>query len=63
MYESVYYTDGTNVYKYNPKTRDTTQVTDLSEIIEINPVNTTISVTSKDYVSICFLTKCYINLC
>ena len=63
VYDSVYYTDGTNIYKYNPKTQNITQVIDLSEIIEINPVNTTISVTSKDYVSICFLDKCYVNLC
>lgn len=63
VYDSVYYTDGANVYKYNPRTQDTEEVIDLAEIIEINPVNTTISVTSKDYVSICFLTKCYLNLC
>ena len=63
VYDSVYYTDGANVYKYNPRTQNTSEVTDLAEIIEINPVNTTISITSKDYVSICFLTKCYINLC
>ena len=63
VYDSVYYTDGANIYKYNPKTQNTLEVTDLAEIIEINPVNTTISITSKDYVSICFLTKCYVNLC
>ena len=63
VYDSVYYTDGYNVYKYNSKTQETTEVKDLSEIIEINPINTTISITSKDYISICFLTKCYVNLC
>lgn len=63
VYDSVYYIDGSEVYKYNPRTQEISQVTDLTEIIEINPVNTTISITTNDYVSICFLTKCYINLC
>ena len=63
IYDIVYYSDGSNIYKYNPKTQETNQISDLSEIIEINPSNTTISITNKDYVSICFLQKCYINLC
>lgn len=63
VYDYVYYSDKSSVYKYNPRTQEIITVTDLSEIIEINPINTTISITSKDYVSICFLTKCYLNLC
>lgn len=63
VYNSVYYADGNKVYKYNPTTQETVRVVDIQEIIEINPINTTISTISKDYVSICFLSKCYINLC
>lgn len=60
LYNIVYYSDGNHVYKYvNGKTDEAT----LSEILEINPVDTTLSKTSSDYVSICFLQKCYINLC
>lgn len=63
IYDLVYYIDNNIIYKYNTKTEELEEVTDLSEILEINPINTTISITNKDYVSICFLTKCYINLC
>lgn len=63
VYERVYYMDNSQVYKYIPKTGEILPVLDLSELLETNTVNTTISRTSKDYVSICFLTKCYINLC
>lgn len=60
LYDIVYFSDGNNVYKYinNNVTRTT-----INEVLEINPTNTTISKTDKDYVSICFLRKCYINLC
>lgn len=60
LYDIVYYSDGNSVYKYID---GSTQETTIEEILEINPVNTTISKTQKDYVSICFLRKCYINLC
>lgn len=60
LYNIVYFSDGSNVYKY--VNNSITQVT-VKEILEINPINTTISKTNKDYVSICFLRKCYINLC
>ena len=60
LYDIVYYSDGNSVYKY---IGGSTQETTIEEILEINPVNTTISKTQKDYVSICFLRKCYINLC
>lgn len=60
LYSIVYYSDGTYIYKYiNSQTTQTT----VEELIEINPINTTISRIEKDYVSICFLRKCYINLC
>lgn len=60
LYNIVYFSDGTDIYKYiNGKT---SQVT-IDDILEINTVNTTISRISRDFVSICFLRKCYINLC
>lgn len=59
-YNIVYFSDGIDIYKYI--NGNILQVT-IDEILEINPVNTTISKTQKDYVSICFLRKCYINLC
>lgn len=60
LYDIVYFSDGEYVYKYiNNNIVQTT----ISEVLEINPINTTISKTDKDYVSICFLRKCYINLC
>lgn len=60
LYNLVYFASNNKVYKYI--NGNTSQV-DLSEILEVNPVNTTISRTSEDFVSICFLRKCYINLC
>lgn len=63
IYDLIYFTQNNSVYKYNPKTQEIDEVLDLSEILEINPTNTTISITKQDYISICFLTKCYINLC
>lgn len=60
LYNIVYFTDNENTYKYiNGKIEEST----IEEIIEINPINTTISITNKDYVSICFLQHCYIDLC
>lgn len=60
LYNIVYYSDGASIYKYvNGQSSETT----IDEIIEVNPADTTISRTGEDYVSICFLRKCYINLC
>ena len=60
LYNIVYYSDGASIYKYvNGQSSETT----IDEIIEVNPVDTTVSRTGEDYVSICFLSKCYINLC
>ena len=60
LYNIVYYSDGTSIYKYvDGQSSETT----IDEIIEVNPTDTTISKTGEDYVSICFLRKCYINLC
>ncbi len=60
LYNIVYFVEDGHIYKYiDGKISEAT----ISEVIEINPINTTISKTSKDFVSICFLRKCYINLC
>ena len=60
LYSIIYFADESTIYKY---VDGTVYAIPLDEILEINPINTTISKTSKDYVSICFLRKCYINLC
>ena len=60
LYDLVYFSDGIDIYKYLDG--NVSQVT-INELLEVNPINTTISKTNRDYVSICFLRKCYINLC
>ena len=60
LYDLVYFSDGIDIYKYIDG--NVSQVT-INEVLEVNPINTTISKTNRDYVSICFLRKCYINLC
>lgn len=60
LYSIVYYADEETIYKYLD---GESYAIPLEELLEVNPVNTTISITSQDYISICFLTKCYINLC
>lgn len=60
LYNIVYFASDNKVYKH---INGSTSEVDLSEVLEVNPVNTTISKTSEDFVSICFLRKCYINLC
>ena len=60
LYQTVYYSDGEKIYKY---IGDRRVLASLEEIVERSTENTTLSRVSKDYVSICFLRKCYINLC
>ena len=60
LYDLVYFSDGIDIYKYLDG--NVSQVT-INEVLEVNPINTTISKPNRDYVSICFLRKCYINLC
>lgn len=60
LYQVVYYSDGTNIFKY---LNGEIQATTLEEVIERNTEGTTISKIDKNYVSICFLKKCYISLC
>lgn len=65
VYDFVYFTDGVSIYKYCPKTKEDPIVVPLDELIELNLLTGgyTVYSTEKDYVSICFLRKCYINLC
>lgn len=60
MYNTVYYSDGIYIYKYFDGISTTVSV---EEIVERNVDDTTISRIYNDYVSICFLKKCYISLC
>lgn len=60
LYKIVYFVDDGYIYKYVNGEIDGASI---EEVLEVNPINTTISKTSKDYVSICFLQKCYVNLC
>lgn len=60
LYSIVYFVEDGYIYKYVNGKIDGASI---EEVLEINPINTTISKTSKDYVSICFLQKCYVNLC
>ena len=60
LYQVVYFSDGTNIFKYiNGEIYSAT----LQEVIERNTEGTTISKIDKNYISICFLKKCYISLC
>ena len=60
MYKTVYYSDGIYIYKYFNEAFSTVTV---DEIVERNIDDTTISRTYNNYVSICFLNKCYLSLC
>lgn len=61
-YTNIYYSDGTKIYKYRAS-EETDEEVNITELIEINPEGTTISKYSQDFMSICFLKKCFINLC
>ena len=60
LYNTVYYSNGAKIYKYI--NNEITEVS-IEELINRNIEDTTISIVKKDYVSVCFLRKCYINLC
>lgn len=66
IYDIVYYISKNKVYWYQPSSEEFGEVTKLEEILDIAQlpnVKTSISIVSKDQVSICNLQKCYINLC
>lgn len=60
LYDVVYFSDGNYIFKYIDGKISSVE---LSEVLERNIEGTTISKIDKDYVSICFLKKCYISLC
>ena len=60
LYEGMYFSDGKNIYK---RINGINVKVPVAEILERNTRNTTISRCYQDYISICFLKKCYINLC
>lgn len=60
LYEVIYYCNNNKIYKY---LNGTISEVPIAEIVERNEVGTTISKICKNYVSICFLKKCYISLC
>ena len=51
LYDLVYFSDGIDIYKYLDG--NVSQV-NIIEVLEVNPINTTVSKTNRDYVSICF---------
>ncbi len=61
-YDIVYYSDGENFYKYIDST---SEIVPFEEILNLNlnAAKYTVYNVEKKYVSICFLRKCYINLC
>lgn len=68
LYDFLYYTDGCTIYKYCPKTKKEPQAVSLYELMCVADTNKrtesySVYTTEQDYVSICFLRKCYINLC
>ena len=60
LYNVVYYSDGSYLFKY---VDGRSYAATLEELTDSNPEGTTISITYKNYVSICFLKKCYLSLC
>ena len=60
LYDTIYYSDGAKIYKYI--NNEIIEVS-VGELINRNIEGTTISIVKKDYVSVCFLRKCYVNLC
>lgn len=66
IYDIVYYISKNKVYWYQPSSKEFGEVSKLNEILDIAQlpnVKTSISIINKNYVSICNLQKCYINLC
>lgn len=64
LFSNIYYINNGQIYKYNSGESDEIiQNQNLLNIVESPNIDSNISSISKDYVSICFLQKCYVNLC
>lgn len=62
LYETIYFIDGETIYGYTYG-QDEPYPVDLEVVVLRNIEDTTISKVCENYVSICFLNKCYIDLC
>lgn len=62
-YDIIYCSDGVNLFQYSNKKFST--VDSINTIINSTESNlkTTVSLIKQEYVSICYLRKCYISLC
>lgn len=60
LYTAIYCSDGVNLFKLQ---NDQFIDVQLEEILEVNSVDTTISKCVEELVSICYLKKCYIDIC
>lgn len=60
LYDTVYYSDGSNIFKYKD---GKIYPSDMKEVTEVNTLDTTIYKIKEDIVFICFLKRCYISLC
>lgn len=65
IYDIVFYSDGKKIYKYTPGTDKTPIEVPIYCLTDLNLSSGKypVYICEQDYVSICFLRKCYINLC
>lgn len=65
LYDIIFYSDGSKIYKYKLGVDDSPQEVPIYYLTDLN-LNSgkyPVYICEKDYISICFLRKCYINLC
>lgn len=60
LYSTFYFADKDIIFKYNKG--KISKVSNISELLEINPINTSISKTSQDVFCIQYITKKYVSL-
>ena len=61
-YDIIYYSDGESIYKNIKDSGE--EIVPIEELIRLNAdSNKTVSKIKEDYLSICFLKKCYIDIC
>ena len=65
LFSLVFYIENNKIYRYSKQGVDE-ELLDYSELIryaDLPDCKPNISITSQDFMSICFLQKCYVNLC
>lgn len=65
LFSLVFYIENNKIYRYSKQGVDE-ELLDYSELIhyaDLTDVKHNISIASQDFMSICFLQKCYVNLC